>query len=75
MAAAVNGGSIYFSGSTSEHRIAFQQLAATLESSKFVRCSYHRRGHRESGAPLPVAKALAILNSNGDVDLQWTRTQ
>ena len=69
--ARVRGGSIFFNGRNSEHRVAFQQLATLLESSKCICCSYQSRGHLEA---VPVSKALHLLNSKCAVTLRWTRT-
>ena len=71
-AVGVRGGRIFFDGRSSEHRVAFQQLATLLESSNAIICSYQSRDH-QLNRELPITKALPILNAEGSVTLRWTR--
>jgi hypothetical protein len=73
-AVGVSGGCIFFNGNSSEHRVAFQQLAALLELNKSLRCSYQSRDHQPR-VEVTINKALHILNCKGGITLRWTRAE
>ncbi len=71
-AVGVRGGSIIFSGCSSEHVVAFQQLIPFLASSKTIRFSCKSCNSYVS-EEVPIGTALQLLKCKGSVMLRWTR--
>ena len=71
-AVGVRGGSIVFSGCSSEHVVAFQQLIPFLAPTKTIRFSCKSCNSNVS-EEVPIATALQLLKCKGSVTLRWTR--
>lgn len=71
-AVGVRGGSIVFSGCSSEHVVAFQQLIPCLAPTKTIRFSCKSCNSNVS-EEVPIATALQLLKCKGSVTLRWTR--
>jgi len=68
-AAGVRGGCIFFSGKSSEHRVAFQHLATLLlKSDNSVHYSCN-----SLGSELPITKALQLLEDKSSFTFRWAR--